>query len=233
MENKIPATIKKDRDGETESHESYGMIGIHRQSCNKGMSLFGSSIKHHTIFSITIHEANKHRSLNRNWYGSKREIVEIHLSSTQLVDLITSPNIGDGIPCTIIHDQHKQIDGCPEVDQRQIFEDEFKRNIEKVIRKTESTIAKAQEMFAQDRIKKSDQTTVLESLRSILQDLQCNMPFVYEQFNEAMDKTVSEAKGEVEAFVTSKALSLGIEALQDEVRARLPEIETKRIEKSE
>jgi len=40
-----------------------------------------------------------------------------------------------------------------------------------------------------------------------------------------MDKTVTEAKGEVEAFVTNKITSLGIAALKDQI----PEIENKEI----
>lgn len=34
-------------------------------------------------------------------------------------------------------------------------------------------------------------------------------------FNEQMDKTVNEAKGEIEAFTQNKIHSLGLEKLQD------------------
>ena len=43
------------------------------------------------------------------------------------------------------------------------------------------------------------------------------MPFVQKSFNKAMDKTVHEAKGEVEAFVMNKVTSLGIEGLEKEM----------------
>jgi len=42
-----------------------------------------------------------------------------------------------------------------------------------------------------------------------------NMPFVQTQFNEAMDKTVTEAKAEVEAFVSHKVTSLGLASLKE------------------
>ena len=40
-----------------------------------------------------------------------------------------------------------------------------------------------------------------------------NTEFVYKQFNEQMDKTVMEAKGEVEAFCQNKINSIAIAAM--------------------
>jgi hypothetical protein len=48
-----------------------------------------------------------------------------------------------------------------------------------------------------------------------------SIPFVQSQFNEAMDKTVTEARAEVEAFVDNKIRSLGIQALEGEVQKAL------------
>lgn len=42
-----------------------------------------------------------------------------------------------------------------------------------------------------------------------------NTEFVYQQFNEQMDKTVMEAKGEVEAFCQNKMNSIAQAALMD------------------
>jgi len=44
-----------------------------------------------------------------------------------------------------------------------------------------------------------------------------SIPFLQKSFNEAMDKTVNEAKGEVEAFVMNKVTSLGIEKMKDDL----------------
>jgi len=208
-------------DNTKETHESYGLVGISRRTGNPG-PLFGSSIRHHNYIALTIKRAEKNRDLHRNWYFGREELIEIEMSNTQFAELITTMNVGDGVPCTIRHIGRQRMEDPPGVEQRQIFEDEFKDDIQKVGKKIESAIQKAEEIYnRKGNINKSDRNQVVSLLRSIAQDINSNMPFVHSQFNEAMDKTVAEAKGEIEAFVTNKITSLGIAALKNQ----LPEIE--------
>ena len=51
----------------------------------------------------------------------------------------------------------------------------------------------------------------------LMQDVNSNLPFVQRSFNKSIDKTVLEAKGEVEAFVMNKVTSLGIKGLEKEM----------------
>lgn len=44
-------------------------------------------------------------------------------------------------------------------------------------------------------------------------DIGCNMDFIADQFNEQIDKTVMEAKGEIEAFCQNKINSIASAAL--------------------
>lgn len=64
---------------------------------------------------------------------------------------------------------------------------------------------------------KTKKEEILNSIDLLKQEIYSNIPFMAEQFNKQMDKTVSEAKGEVEAFVDSKVHSLGIEGLKKEM----------------
>ena len=50
------------------------------------------------------------------------------------------------------------------------------------------------------------------------QEIESNVPFIQQSFNEQMDKTVMEAKGEVEGFVMNKLMSAGLEGLQKEMK---------------
>ena len=45
--------------------------------------------------------------------------------------------------------------------------------------------------------------------------LKSNIPYLAEQFAEQMDKTVTEAKAEVEAYVTQTIQRTGLDALED------------------
>ncbi|KKK47299.1 hypothetical protein LCGC14_3156640, partial [marine sediment metagenome] len=42
-----------------------------------------------------------------------------------------------------------------------------------------------------------------------------NIPFLAEQFSEQMDRTVTEAKGEIEAHVSNLIRQTGLDALED------------------
>ena len=46
-------------------------------------------------------------------------------------------------------------------------------------------------------------------------DLGCNMDFIASQFNEQMDRTVMEAKGEIESFCQNKINSIASVALAE------------------
>lgn len=61
------------------------------------------------------------------------------------------------------------------------------------------------DLFSQKKaLTKADKETVISKLRKLSMDLGCNLDFIADQFNEQMDKTVMEAKGEIESFCQNK-----------------------------
>lgn len=114
-----------------ESHESFGMLGFYRSSVTSA-NLFGSSIKHQHTIRMTLKKAEKGRSLNRDWYSGRGEIVEVEMSQNQFAEMITSMNVGDGVPVTIRRLNGKTMEPCPEENRRQEFEKEFELKIKKL-----------------------------------------------------------------------------------------------------
>lgn len=206
-------------DGKKEEHESYGMLGFHRTNGGH-TNLFGSSIKHQSTIRMTLKKAVKERGLNRNWYYGKGQIVEIEMSQSQFAELITSLNVGDGVPVTIKWLNGQVMENCPEENKRELFEKEFEDKMIALNNKLK-TLTEETERILSDKAapKKSDKDMILNQIRMLHQELASNIPFVASQFNEQMDKTVTEAKGEVEAFVMNKVHSLGIEGLKMEMLA--------------
>lgn len=47
------------------------------------------------------------------------------------------------------------------------------------------------------------------------QEISANIPFIQKSFNEQMDKTVQEAKGEIECHIATSINKLGIEKIND------------------
>lgn len=207
---------------EIDKHESYGMIGFSRVTSSGGRNFFGSSIRSSHYIELTIRRAERHRHLNQYWYHGREELVNLRLSPNQFADLLTSLNVGHGSPCTIQHVGQVRTAECPSVSQRQKYEAEFERDVAATITDAEALVAEIrQTLETKQSIGKPERASIAKKLDLMLGHIKNGLPFVQSQFNEAMDKTVTEAKGEVEAFVNHKIHSLGIEALNSEVIAAL------------
>ena len=111
-----------------EEHESYGMLQIHRQTCSPAINLYGSSITHSNLISLSITTGTKTRNLLNDWYSNGKTIIEVIMSDTQFAEAITSLNMGNGVPVTLHRIQGKSIAPCPEESKRQLFEKEFEQD---------------------------------------------------------------------------------------------------------
>lgn len=195
-----------------EQHESYGVIGAHRIQGGDG-KLFGSSIKHFNGIRISIKRAEKIRDLNEDRFFGKEQLIEVELSPSQFSQFITSMNIGDGVPCTLRRVNGERMAECPEVNQRETFEKEFKQKIRDVTHKMDEIVEEVKETFEKKSLNKGDRIEILNKLHLLMQEIRLNLPFVQSQFNESMEKTVREAKGEVESFIAQRMNSLAQSAI--------------------
>lgn len=217
------------KDDVNETHESYGLVGLNRVS-GASDNLFGSSVRHQNFIRLRIKTAVKTRGLEHDWFRGCKGLIEVDLSPTQFADMITGMNVGDGVPCTIRHvsvpkELNKgRIDPCPYYDQRKVFEDEFKADVNKIAGNSLELLKKADTMLRQKTLKSAERDELLGIIYHLAQDIKDNLPFIQTSFTEAMDKTISEAKGEVEAFVSNKITSLGIEGLRNMVESSAPAI---------
>lgn len=199
-----------------EKHESYGLIGFNR-SYGGERYLFGSSIPHNNVITLTIREGELDRSLNRDWYYGRKKLIEVAMSESQFAELITSFGHGDGVPCTLKEVMGERRESCPFENKRMQFENEVKEHIEEIHADTEKLIKETKDLFESKKaFNKADKEKVINLLEKINREIKSNTPFIMSQFNEQMDKTVKEAKGEVEAFTQTKMHSLALEALKQD-----------------
>ena len=106
----------------------------------------------------------------------------------------------------------------PSTSQREVFEEEFKNDVNKVKSLYNKNYKEVQELLTKKgQLKAIEKKKVSTFLFELTRTIDDNLPFLQKSFNEAMDKTVHEAKGEVEAFVMNKVTSLGIEGLEKEM----------------
>ena len=204
--------------GKKEVHESYGMIQMSRITGGT-RNLFGSSIGHSNTIALRVHRASVERGLSSYWYRPKETLIEIELSGTQFIDAITNMNTS-GTPATIRHVGVERMKDCPQMHVKKEFENELSADIKRVLENTTKMMKLVEgKLKAPGTIKKADRLELAGVIYKIEQDIRDNIHFVYRQFNKQMDKSVTEAKGEVEAFFTHKIHSLGSKKLVEELEA--------------
>lgn len=206
-------------DGAIHTHPSYGMVRFTRYQggCT---TLFGSSIQHSHTIGLTISEGERKRDLHCDWYHARRELIEVRMSPVQFAELVSSLNCGDGVPCTIERcvgdkDWPSRRPGCPDEHKRSEFENEFKDDIKQVAARSRKLADTINTVLAKKTLTQADRKEVAGMLSSLLQHIESSMPFVLTQFNEQIERTVVEAKGEIDAAMTHLLVRLGTEKLQE------------------
>lgn len=195
-----------------QDHESYGVIGISRVSCGpRGKALFDSPFRHQHFIDITISRAYKARANHDDFIGRNEELIRVSMSEVQFANMITSPNMGVGTPCTIGHFDGKTVKEPPTDATRQTYSKEIKEefaDLKKTAEDLEKLIA-ATPMKVKDREKLQDLAGALQ--RAFSGDL----AFFQQQFEEKMEKVVSAARAEIQAHVTHVVEKAGLQAIKD------------------
>ena len=204
--------VKGDEDdkAEYEKHPSFGMVGFSRRHGQQ--RLHGSDIIHQDTVSLQISHGAVKRQYHREWYYAKDTVIEVILSAEQFAQLLTSMNVGDGVPCTISFEQGKgHIEfPKPEKTTREKFEDELSVKCRRISRRLDAL----GEMIDNAKLTTKERTALKDELRMAAQDISSNIPFLQESFHEVMDHTVTEAKAEVEAFYMGAVQRTGLTMAQ-------------------
>jgi len=210
-------------DREVFEHPSYAMLSVCKVTHGGNKALYGSSIKHSNTIRLSIRGSKMERSLGRDWfYGSGKDHIEVEMSYSQFAEAITSMNCGDGVPVTLRYLNGGQIEDCPFIDKRQQFERELNADIQGGAESIDRTITSIADLFnSKKSFSKADKDSVLNMLANIQRSYKDRVPFLYSSFNEQMDKTVLEAKGEVESFIQNKISGIAMNALQNNLNESL------------
>lgn len=194
-------------------HNSFGQLSISRAYGGK-RHLYGSSIEHSDFINLRISHSEVHRHLKTDWYHAQAPIVEITMSQAQFAEAITSLNCGDGVPVTITYtEKDGSADETPFESKYDTFKEEFSYHINEINKETKNIRNEIAEMFEnKNSIGKKDRELILSKLDHIIQEVGVNTEFIQKQFHEQMNKTVVEAKAEIEAFTQNKLYNMGLQA---------------------
>ena len=210
---------------ERDKQPAYGMLAFRRVHGGDA-NLFGSSVEHDAKIQLTLKEGSVSRHLSNDWYYGERRLFQVEMSYTQFAELISAMNVGDGVPVTIRYTENSgRIPGIQTVNKRTQFLDEFKEQNKDSAVKVKELTDKLIGIFEEKRpIKAKERDDILAMLKTLAYAVDDHNSFVLDQFNESMEHIVTEAKGEVEAFVQNKMHSLALAALRENNLADLSQV---------
>ncbi len=194
-------------------HPSFGMLSFNRAHGGE-TELFGSSILHNNVVTMELTHADLDRGLNRDWYSQRNIIARVEMSYTQFAEAIASMGT-TGVPVTLRYtEKDGRIPYCHFENKRTQITSELKENLHKNAEEARNMVSEIEKLFSSKQsISKKDREEIIKKLHKFVANIDCNSSYVFDQFNEQVDKTVSEAKGEVEAFVENKLRSVALEAM--------------------
>src|SRR5271157_1310881 len=200
----------------TLKHESYGMVGINRTQ-SSGTYLFGSIANHRSFITLSVKRASVTRHLASDWYHAEsRDLIEIEMSHSQFAELITSPGIGDGVPCTIRAFNEKLVEECPAPEE---FESKYAEDLKATTKETVAGLTALSQKLSQallpgeKALNKTALKELLSEIQSAVSSITDSIPFIEKSFGEEMEVRRDKMVGEFEAIVTHALINLGKEAL--------------------
>lgn len=199
------------------THPSFALASFSR--CSGGNpNLFGSNISHNEFIELKITHAQEHRGLNTDHRHGTDTILNCRMSLTQFAELVSTQNSGEGIPVTL---SFTEKDGyVPQikvaVDKSLQFRNEFSGNIRKAMSDIMEQIDAVQSSLnGKKPLGVKEREEIIRRLERAKAGISGNLDFCAEQFAEFMEGTVTDAKGEVEAFIGGRMQKIAEKAIAE------------------
>lgn len=197
-------------------HPSFGQISFSRVSHNgKGVKFYGSELAQDNYIQMTLHRSELIRDLTKEWYYETGErLIKVRMSSGQFSELLTSIGQGSGVPCTIEMINGENIEPLMDVESRKEFvHRKFQERMTMFAKGVKENRLKAKAIIQKKKLSAQDMHDLTRHIDWLSQEVQSNIPFFTECFQETMDQVVFEAKLEVENAIQHKINVLGMAEL--------------------
>lgn len=203
------------KEGEKTEHPAHALLQFCRVNGEPG-PLFGSSVSCHSTIRLRIAKAATEFSLGRHSHYARDSIIEVEMSPVQFAEAITTLNAGSGVPCTVRYLLEEKVPDPVSVDIPDIHKKTFNQRTRDFLESLLKQEASIKEILEKKSISKADRETVSDFIAGIRREIGSNMGFYVGQFNEAVEKMVTEAKGEIDAFLLHTVVERGLEAIRSE-----------------
>lgn len=218
--------VRTDECGDVISqHSSFGIVTMNVTNTT-GCQLFGSDINHSAYMHFTVQlgqerkrsEADVHYGKARG-NGVKPLIVDFAMSMHQFATMITTPNTGSGVPCTLNHYRTGDIFSPPPAIKPAPFHERLSVDVdtaaERELKKLRESVAVLGALVEKGKAGKRELAELYGDLSAQVGNLPANLSFAVTLAKEAVDETVARGKAEIEATMTAVVMKLGMERVEE------------------
>lgn len=206
------------------THPAYGVARFSRINGHSG-NLFGSSVKCNNYIQLEIAPGVEFTEDSYHSFtdAGKEPLIRVAMSPAQFAELITTLNVGVGVPCTIERFNGEKVEKIP--DEIHIHEldrqkEHFKEKMKEHTNNLKNAQKRVKELLALPRLNAEQKREIQRILDVEIANAESSIPFYMGEYNEATDKIVKEAKSEIDAAIHSYVTNVGIKALGGEFGGR-------------
>lgn len=190
---------------DAEVHPAFATIGMSKVTTSPpGATLFDSDIQHQHSVVVRLHAASRKRMINRDWIHPTDLLFEVQMSEAQWASFVSSPNTGEGVPCTLrSRPDDYEVDAPPYLPRLR----ESMAETHEAADKAFAAIRRAMAEYEQHKTAAN-----LRTLRARIENATANVDYAAKSLGEHAENVVQRARADIEAMVTSRAHALGIES---------------------
>lgn len=194
-------------------HPSFGMLSLSRIHGKSGY-LFGTEIQSDNFIELTLSEGELDRDLSNDWFYGKKPLFKVKMSANQFSELITTLNIGSGVPVTIEEILGERIEQCTDMESKKTYtHNQFRQRMAELMVDINKRWKQAEKIIDKKTLTKDDQRELKMFYDKLTTEVKSNIPFFAKAFQEVMDKVVLDAKTEIDSALLHSVVAAGIKAL--------------------
>jgi len=205
-----------------QKHPSQLQISFSRVYSSHPVSFYGSDIGCNSYIMLEIKTSKKSRNLSNDYYFADDTILRARLSPNQFSELLTTMNVGCGVPATLeaFFPRGLPSGKIPEPineDKIEIFKTEIELDTQEVF----IAIGEITNEINTLKISEKQKKTLLSKTNKLKSILTSTIPFIIDQAKEQIDKIITSGKSAIDAFYTGVITKLGIESLKDQIKIKM------------
>lgn len=198
----------------SDEHPSFGLVQISRVTGKR--PFFGASaVTTPEYFAIRIRYARRDLQDGVEWFfpaRGERDIVEVALTPAQFVELVTSMNMGAGVPCTIDYLDGKRVSFPPRLKSVEThIRERFDAKIAASVRKAKEGRALIEGVLARVKMSKKAAEEIVSVYDAAVQFLESDASYVVQTFQEAAVDTLMKAKADADAWLVGAIHRAGLD----------------------